>query len=86
MLGADVANPEPRVFNDLEVELWPRVSWSPFFAVTFSDLKVGSPFSALSMASRAQLFCLHLLCSGTFLRCALASAHPCVRACVYVSV
>lgn len=62
MLGADVANPEPRVFNDLEVELWPRVSWSPFFAVTFSDLKV-----------RCSALPLCLLCKPVlplpFLRC-----------------
>ena len=40
MLGATVEGPEPREFNGLAVELWPRVSWSPLFALTFADLQV----------------------------------------------
>ena len=39
-LGADIAEPQRRTFNELEVDLWPRVSWSPSFALTFADLKV----------------------------------------------
>lgn len=40
MLGAEIEGPEPREFNGLQVDLWPRVSWSPFFALTFADLEV----------------------------------------------
>lgn len=40
MAGATVEGPEPREFNGLTLDLWPRVSWSPFFALTFSDLQV----------------------------------------------
>jgi hypothetical protein len=43
MLGASVEGPEQREFNGLQVDLWPRVSWSPFFALTFSDLEVAHP-------------------------------------------
>lgn len=41
MLGADVAAPTKAVFNGLHVDLWPRITWSPLFAITFDDLKVG---------------------------------------------
>ncbi len=40
MAGARIEGPEPREFNGLSVDLWPRVSWSPSFALTFSDLEV----------------------------------------------
>ena len=39
MLGASVEGPEQRELNGLPVELWPRVSWSPLFALTFADLE-----------------------------------------------
>lgn len=39
ILGAEVDGPSSRDFNGLTVDLWPRVSWSPHFAVTFADLK-----------------------------------------------
>ena len=32
MVGAEVAGPTPAVYNGLEVEQWPLVSWSPSFA------------------------------------------------------
>ena len=38
-LGANIEGPETRTFNELSVEVWPRVSWSPKFAVTYADLK-----------------------------------------------
>ena len=40
MLGAQIGGPEQREFNGLQVEMWPRVSWSPAFALTFADLEV----------------------------------------------
>ena len=30
--GAQVADPMPATFNQLHVELWPCVSWTPAFA------------------------------------------------------
>lgn len=51
MLGASIEGPEPREFNGLQVELWPRVSWSPFFALTFADIKVFF-FGCLQLLSR----------------------------------
>lgn len=38
-----MAAPEQRTFSEQEVQLWPRVSWSPSFAITFSDLKASLP-------------------------------------------
>ena len=38
-LGADVAGPTQREFNGLTVDLWPRVSWSPLFALTFDEVE-----------------------------------------------
>ncbi len=38
-LGADVAGPTQREFNGLTVDLWPRVSWSPLFALTFEEVE-----------------------------------------------
>ncbi|CAL5221642.1 g3868 [Coccomyxa viridis] len=45
MLGAQIDGPEQREFNGLQVDLWPRISWTPFFAVSFADLeaKVNGP-------------------------------------------
>lgn len=42
MLGADVAGPDKVAFNGLHLELWPRITWSPLFALTFDDLRVRS--------------------------------------------
>jgi len=42
MMGAQVDGPEQREFNALQVDLWPRVSWSPSFAMTFADLEVSA--------------------------------------------
>ena len=39
-LGATIDGPIRQEFNELSVDVWPRVSWSPSFALTFSDLKV----------------------------------------------
>jgi hypothetical protein len=38
-LGANVAGPTPREFNGLQIDLWPRVSWSPLFALTWDDVE-----------------------------------------------
>ena len=39
MVGAKVAPPTSATFNGLHVQLYPRVSWSPAWAQTFSDLR-----------------------------------------------
>lgn len=40
MVGAEVADPTPVTFLGIPgLELWPRVAWSPLFAVTFDDLQ-----------------------------------------------
>ena len=46
--------PESRTFNELDVQLWPRLSWSPSFAVTFSDLKVNAASLAIAPILRLQ--------------------------------
>ncbi|XP_068658802.1 UDP-sugar pyrophosphorylase [Aristolochia californica] len=42
--GAQVADPTLQVFNGQEVEVWPRITWAPKWALTFSDVrrKVGA--------------------------------------------
>ena len=42
MLGAQVDGPQPATFNDLDLDFFPRVVWSPFFAITTDDLQVCS--------------------------------------------
>ena len=42
MLGAQVDGPQQATFNDLHLDFYPRVVWSPFFAMTIDDLKVYS--------------------------------------------
>lgn len=56
MLGASVADPQPVEFLGIKgLELWPRVAWSPLFALTFDDLQ-----------ARALLTCAHKLCGCTY--------------------
>ncbi|XP_042408018.1 UDP-sugar pyrophosphorylase-like [Zingiber officinale] len=37
--GVQIADPITDVFNGQEVEVWPRVTWNPKWALTFSDVK-----------------------------------------------
>ncbi|PON60129.1 UTP--glucose-1-phosphate uridylyltransferase family [Parasponia andersonii] len=37
--GVQVADPVQEVFNGQEVEVWPRVTWKPKWALTYSDIK-----------------------------------------------
>lgn len=37
--GVQIADPIMDVFNGQEVEVWPRITWSPKWALTFSDAK-----------------------------------------------
>ena len=53
MLGAQIGGPQQREFNGLQVEMWPRVSWSPSFALTFADLEV----SHHTLCMSAKAFC-----------------------------
>lgn len=57
MLGVHIEGPEQREFNGLKVDLWPRVSWSPSFAITFADLEVQDhAFLLLSWLIRRFIF------------------------------
>lgn len=40
MLGVHVEGPQQATFNGLHLDLYPRVTWSPAFAMTVDDLKV----------------------------------------------
>ncbi|XP_050364592.1 UDP-sugar pyrophosphorylase isoform X1 [Argentina anserina] len=37
--GVQVADPVQQVFNGQEVEVWPRITWKPKWAVTFKEVK-----------------------------------------------
>lgn len=39
MLGVHVGGPRQATFNGLQLDLYPRVTWSPSFAMTVNDLK-----------------------------------------------
>lgn len=56
-LGAQIGEPDRCTFNGLEVELWPRLSWSPLFALTLAQLKV-HPQPELLHGRRHQHACL----------------------------
>ncbi|GAB4862109.1 hypothetical protein Ancab_037361 [Ancistrocladus abbreviatus] len=38
-VGVQVDDPQQGVFNGQEVEVWPRITWKPKWALTFSDVK-----------------------------------------------
>ena len=46
MLGAHVGGPQQATFNGLQLDFYPRVTWSPFFALTVDDVKVGQYFAS----------------------------------------
>ena len=48
LVGADVDGPVDATFNGLDVELYPRVSWTPLFALTFDDLRVSTAAASSS--------------------------------------
>lgn len=37
--GAQIADPVVDTFNGQEVEVWPRITWSPRWGLTFKDVK-----------------------------------------------
>ncbi|RVX15791.1 UDP-sugar pyrophosphorylase [Vitis vinifera] len=37
--GVQIDDPVQEVFNGQEVEVWPRITWKPIWAVTFSEIK-----------------------------------------------
>ncbi|KAK9828897.1 hypothetical protein WJX72_002655 [[Myrmecia] bisecta] len=55
MIGTTVEGPEPRTFNGLDVQFWPRVVWSPAFAATFADLKAKVNGPGVRVGSNASL-------------------------------
>ncbi|KAK8951796.1 UDP-sugar pyrophosphorylase [Platanthera zijinensis] len=52
LAGVKIADPATMVFNGQEVEIWPRITWKPKWALTFSDVqkkvKEGCSFSQRS--------------------------------------
>eukprot|EP01018_Ginkgo_biloba_P019980 Gb_41797 [translate_table: standard] len=38
-VGAKIEDPKMEIFNGQEVEVWPRIVWSPKWAMTFADVK-----------------------------------------------
>lgn len=40
LLGADIGGPTMSTYSGLSVAMYPRVVWSPSFALTFNDLEV----------------------------------------------
>lgn len=38
-VGVKIEDPQVGIFNGQEVEIWPRIVWSPRWALTFSDVK-----------------------------------------------
>ena len=73
MLGADIMGPEQVEFNGLHVELWPRISWSPRWALTFADIQVP--------AAGVQSIAEH--CTGNEGERARSRRTACVRACLW---
>ncbi len=41
MLGVHVGGPRQATFNGLHLDLYPKVTWSPLFAMTVDDIEVG---------------------------------------------
>ncbi|KAK9821196.1 hypothetical protein WJX74_008774 [Apatococcus lobatus] len=54
-LGAQVGEPDQCNFNGLDVELWPRISWSPTFALTLAQLKSKMDGEGLVISKGASL-------------------------------
>lgn len=71
--GVKVEDPEIRVFNGQEVEVWPRIVWSPRWAMTFSEVKqklsVNSQISQKStfVINGANIYIESLLLDGALL-------------------
>ncbi|KAL3138028.1 hypothetical protein ABBQ38_005262 [Trebouxia sp. C0009 RCD-2024] len=60
MLGAQVDGPQQATFNDLHLDFYPRVVWSPFFAITTDDLKAKFPSPArIHLHRNAMLYIDH---------------------------
>jgi UDP-sugar pyrophosphorylase len=38
-VGVKIEDPQVGIFNGQEVEIWPRIVWSPKWALTFLDVK-----------------------------------------------
>lgn len=57
MLGVHVGGPRQATFNGLHLDLYPRVTWSPLFAMTIDDIKV----------------CINLHCAALALPCCATS-------------
>ncbi|GMH33977.1 hypothetical protein BSKO_01811 [Bryopsis sp. KO-2023] len=54
-LGADIGEPTMGVYGGLETAMYPRIVWSPSFALTFEDLKARINFSKLKVATGSVL-------------------------------
>ena len=60
MLGVHVGGPRQATFNGLQLDLYPRVTWSPSFAMTVNDLKVHTHWGLLRLHRHSVLEVLHL--------------------------
>ncbi len=59
MLGVHVEGPQQATFNGLHLDLYPRVTWSPSFAMTVEDLKVHTDWGLLRLHRRSVMEVLH---------------------------
>jgi len=59
MLGVHVGGPRQATFNGLHLDFYPRVTWSPSFAMTVDDLKVQTYWGLLPSHTRSLLEVLH---------------------------
>lgn len=48
-IGAQIPSPKKAKFNGLDVDMWPRVSWSPLLAMGVEDLRQAVDASSLSI-------------------------------------
>ncbi len=60
MLGVHVEGPRQATFNGLHLDLYPRVTWCPSFAMTVDDLKVHTVRGLLRLHRHSTLEVLHL--------------------------
>jgi UDP-sugar pyrophosphorylase len=53
--GAQISDPVISNFNGQEVEVWPRITWSPRWGLTFKDVKQKVHGNSSSVSQRSVL-------------------------------
>eukprot|EP00252_Welwitschia_mirabilis_P014024 TRINITY_DN31047_c0_g1_i1.p1 TRINITY_DN31047_c0_g1~~TRINITY_DN31047_c0_g1_i1.p1 ORF type:complete len:631 (+),score=128.57 TRINITY_DN31047_c0_g1_i1:247-2139(+) len=72
-VGVKIEDPKVEIFNGQEVEVWPRIVWSPKWALTFSDVKKkmigsGEISQKSTLVIKGSNLCFHkLLLDGTLI-------------------